>query len=82
MPPRVKSDICAKLNPGFNLFINFHNRPHTPFLQLIFLTGLPGSLGEYHHYDGFSHNHDDDVEGIYCQEYRHQLGTGNDEVKC
>ena len=70
MPPIVKSEICAKLNPGFNLFINFHNRPHTPFSKLISLTGPIGSLGDYHHCYGCSHHHLDDVEGIRCNGFR------------
>ena len=61
-----KSDICVKFNPGFNPFRNFHNRPHTCFVPLIFLTGLHGSLGEYHHYYGCSHSHDDGVDNILC----------------
>ena len=44
VPPRGKSEICFKFNPGFNPFRNFHNRPHAPFLQLIYITGISGPL--------------------------------------
>ena len=51
------------------------------FSQLICLTGLNGSLGDNHHCDVWSHHNDDDIEVIFCYEYRQQVGTGNDEVK-
>ena len=64
MPLGGKSEICVKFNPGFNPFRNRHNRPHSPFAQLVFLTGFPGFLGDYHHFAGCSYHHDDNVEVI------------------
>ena len=81
MLTRGKSDICVKFSYRFNPFRNVHNRPHTSFPQLIYLTGLPSYLGDNHHFVGCSHHDDDDVEVIYSHEYRHHVGTGNDEVK-
>ena len=81
MPLGVKPEIYVKFNPGFNLFINFHNRTHTPFAQRVFITGFPVSLGDYHHCDGCYHHDDDNVEVIFCQENWQHVGSGNDEVK-
>ena len=64
VPPRGKFVICVKFNPGFNPFQNFHDRPHTSFPPLVYIEGLPGSLGDNHRCDGCSHNNDYDVEGI------------------
>ena len=61
MPLGGNSEICDKFNPGFNPLRYHHNRLHTPFAQLVFLTGFPGSLGDYHYCDGLFHHDDDDV---------------------
>ena len=62
-------DICVKFNPGFIPFRSCHNRPHTPFVQLVFLTSFPGFIVDYHNFDGCSYHHDDDVEGICYHKY-------------
>ena len=61
---------CVIFNPGFNPFQNFHDRYHSPFLQLVSLTCFLGSLGDHQHCGGCYHHHDDDVEVICCQECR------------
>ena len=62
VPLEGKFENCVIFKPGLNPFQNCYDISHSHFSQLVSLTGFPGSL-LYHH-------HDNDVEGIYCQEYR------------
>ena len=49
--------------------------------EFVFLVDLPGSLGDNLHCGCCSHHHDDDVEGICCEEFRQKVDNGDDEVK-